>query len=130
MPFPPVAALPWLVPFIPLIRLALRGRHPALADAPPSAGTLVSVVIPARNESANIETVLRSVLGSRYAPLEVIVVDDRSTDDTALIVERVAGTDARVHLLRGVDLPPGWFGKSWACVQGFRAAQGALILFT
>lgn len=93
-------------------------------------GTLASVVIPARNESANITMVLRSVLASHYTPLEVIVVDDRSTDDTAVIVERIAATDPRVHLIRGADLPAGWFGKSWACVHGFRAARGDLILFT
>ena len=130
MYLPPVASLPWLVPFIPLLRLAWRGRRPALAEAPERSGTLVSVVIPARNESANITTVLRSILASRYAPLEVIVVDDRSGDDTAAIVERIAEEDTRLRLVRGADLPAGWFGKSWACVQGFRAARGDLILFT
>ena len=130
MQLPPVAALPWLVPFIPLIRLALRGRRPALAEAPEATGTLVSVVIPARNESGNIEPLLRSVLTSRYAPIEVIVVDDRSTDDTAAIVERIARSDPRVRLLHGADLPAGWYGKPWACLQGFRAAGGTFIIFT
>jgi chlorobactene glucosyltransferase len=121
-------ALPWLVPFASLFRLA--DTRPTLSDAPPAAGTLVSVVIPARNESATIETVVRSVLASTYRPLELLVVDDRSTDDTPAIVQRLAAEDLRVRLVRGEPLPPGWFGKPWACVQGYRAARGELLLFT
>lgn len=121
-------ALPWLAPFASLFRLA-RSR-PNLADAPPATGPLVSVVIPARNESATIETVVRSVLASTYRPLELLVVDDRSTDDTAALVERLAAVDSRVRLLRGEPLPQGWYGKPWACLQGYRGARGELLLFT
>ena len=121
-------ALPWLAPFASLPRLA--NSRPNLSDTPPAAGPLVSVVIPARNESATIETVARSVLAATYRPLELVVVDDRSTDDTAAIVEGLATTDARVRLVRGEPLPAGWFGKPWACVQGYRAARGELLLFT
>jgi chlorobactene glucosyltransferase len=121
-------ALPWLVPFASLFRLA--SSRPNLADAPLADGTLVSVIIPARNESATIETVVRSVLASTYRPLEILVVDDRSTDDTAAIVRRLASEDARVRLVRGEPLPPGWYGKPWACLQGYRAARGELLLFT
>jgi chlorobactene glucosyltransferase len=91
---------------------------------------LVTVIIPARNESATIETVVRSTLASAYAPLEVLVVDDRSTDDTAAIVARIARDDARLRLISGAPLPAGWFGKPWACEQGYRAARGELLLFT
>jgi chlorobactene glucosyltransferase len=129
MHFPPAPALPWLLPYLPLFRLATRS--PSLARSPErTAGPLVSVVIPARNEAAVIETVVRSVLASRYADLEVVVVDDRSTDATAAIVERLAAADPRVRLVRGADLPEGWFGKPWACVQGYRATRGDLLLFT
>jgi chlorobactene glucosyltransferase len=121
-------ALPWLAPCASLFRLA-RSR-PNLADAPPGTGPLVSVVIPARNESATIETVVRSVLASTYRPLELLVVDDRSTDDTAALVERLAAVDSRVRLLRGEPLPQGWYGKPWACLQGYRGARGELLLFT
>jgi chlorobactene glucosyltransferase len=124
---PPLASLPWLLPFLLLIRLARR--RPALADFPEARGPLLSVVIPARNESNNIERVARSVLASRYTPLELIVVDDRSTDDTAEIAGRIAGDDPRLRLIRGAERPDGWYGKPWACVQGFRAARGDLILF-
>jgi chlorobactene glucosyltransferase len=121
-------ALPWLAPFAGLLRLA--SSRPNISDAPLGAGEPVSVTIPARNESATIETVVRSILASTYRPFELLVVDDRSTDDTAAIVERLAAEDDRVRLVRGEPLPPGWYGKPWACIQGYRAAKGALLLFT
>lgn len=110
----------------------LRDRRPALADYPPAArGPRVSVIVPARNEALNIELCLRSIVATSYAPCDVIVVDDRSTDDTAAIAQRVAAAAGdRVRLLRGSETPPGWFGKQWALSQGYRAADGELLLFT
>jgi chlorobactene glucosyltransferase len=121
-------ALPWLGPLLGIPFLAQR--KPDLTKAPVASGRLVSVIIPARNEAETIETVVRSVLGSAYQPLEVIVVDDRSTDETATRVEALALEDDRVRLVRGGELPPGWFGKPWACVQGYQAARGDLLVFT
>jgi chlorobactene glucosyltransferase len=121
-------ALPWLAPFAALARLA--DRHPNLSDLAPVEGPLVSLVIPARNESGTIEAVVRSILRSSYGAFELLVVDDRSTDDTAAIVERLAAGDPRVRLVRGEPLPDGWYGKPWACAQGARAGAGALLLFT
>ena len=121
-------ALPWLAPFASLFRLA--DNRPNLSDVAPATGTPASVIIPARNEAAVIETVVRSVLASSYRPLELLVVDDRSTDDTASIVQRLAEEDPRVRLIRGAPMPEGWYGKPWACVQGYRAARGDLLLFT
>jgi chlorobactene glucosyltransferase len=120
-------AVPWLLPFLTLPRLARRS--PNLSDASPADGELVSVIVPARNEAGNIETIIRSILASTYRPLELIVVDDRSTDDTAARVDAM-GADRRLRLVRGDDLPEGWFGKPWACFQGYRAALGTLLLFT
>jgi chlorobactene glucosyltransferase len=121
-------ALPWLAPFASLFRLA--DTRPNLSDAPLADGGLVSVIIPARNESATIETVVRSVLASSYAPLELLVVDDRSTDDTAAVVHRIATEDGRVRLVPGAPLPEGWYGKPWACFQGYRGSRGDLLVFT
>lgn len=121
-------ALPWLGPLLALTRFARRG--PDLTRLPLASGRLISVIVPARNEAATIETVMRSVLASSYQPLELIVVDDRSTDETATIAERVAREDTRARLVRGSELPAGWFGKQWACVQGYRAARGELLVFT
>ena len=113
-----------------------RTRRPDLADYPPQptdpAGPLVSVIVPARDEAANIEPCVRSILSAHYAPLELIVVDDRSSDGTAEIVERLARAPearGRLRLVRGAELPAGWFGKQWALVQGYGAARGELLLF-
>jgi chlorobactene glucosyltransferase len=90
---------------------------------------MVSVIVPARNEAENIVSVVRSILASTYQPFELIVVDDRSTDRTTEQV-RSLGSDPRLRLVLGNELPAGWFGKPWACVQGYREARGELLLFT
>jgi chlorobactene glucosyltransferase len=131
----------WWIPavyalFLVLIVYRNWTRRPQLADYPPdpsaAAGPLVSVIVPARDEVANIERCVRSILAARYTPLEVIVVDDRSSDGSAEIVERLAAAPeaaGRLRLVRGAELPAGWFGKQWALVQGYRAARGELLLF-
>lgn len=129
MPFPvDPLALPWLLPFAALPLLS--SKRPQLSDEPAGAGPLVSVIVPARNESGTIDRVLTSLRGTTYAPVEILVVDDRSTDDTAALVERHAARDERVRLVRGEALPGGWYGKPWACVQGARLARGEVLLFT
>jgi chlorobactene glucosyltransferase len=87
------------------------------------------VIIPARDERRNIEACLQSVLSTTYPRLEVIVVNDHSTDDTGAIARAVAAVDARVHVIDDPDLPQGWLGKQWACENGAAAARGALLLF-
>jgi chlorobactene glucosyltransferase len=72
---------------------------------------------------------VRSILATTYRQFELLVVDDRSTDDTAAIVERLSA-DARVRLVRGEEPPDDWYGKPWACLQGYREARGELLLFT
>jgi chlorobactene glucosyltransferase len=128
---PLVWTLPWLLPLAAVIVRARRSR--SLADVPdavpPDAGQ-VSVVIPARNERRNIERCVRSVLASRYAPLEVIVVDDHSTDGTGDIARAIARDDARLRIIDAPPLPDGWFGKQWACATGAAAASGTLLVFT
>lgn len=129
----------WWIPagYALVLALLIRryaARRPRLAEYPPLArGPFVSVIIPARDEAANIEACMRSILASAYEPFELVVVDDCSSDGTAQIVERVAGEAAaagRVRLVRGRELPDGWFGKQWAMVQGYGAARGELLLFT
>jgi len=121
-----IPAVPWLLPFLTLPRLS--SRKPNLTDAPAVRSGLVSVIIPARNEASTIATVVHSILGTTYQPVELLVVDDRSTDDTVAIVSRIR--DPRLRLIRGEELPDGWYGKPWACYQGYRAAAGELLLFT
>lgn len=120
--------LAWAIPFAGIVPLAKRS--PDLARVPPVDGIPVSIIIPARNESAIIETVVHSILASTYTTFELIVVDDRSTDDTAAKVLAIAATDPRLRLLPGAELPAGWLGKPWACHQGALAATGRYLLFT
>jgi chlorobactene glucosyltransferase len=129
----------WLIPAVYLLFLVVllyryTHRRPHLRSYPPrTSGPLISIIIPARNEAANIERCLRSVLDTTYDPIEVIVVDDRSSDATAAIVEEVARSPesrGRLQLVRGGELPGGWFGKPWAIVQGCRVANGTILLFT
>jgi chlorobactene glucosyltransferase len=120
-------AAPWLLPFFTLPRLA--SRTPNLSDAPSISGPLVSVIIPARNEAATIATVVDSVLRSTYRPFELLVVDDRSTDSTVRVIQGLKA-DARLRMVAGEELPEGWYGKPWACYQGYRQAGGELLLFT
>lgn len=88
----------------------------------------VSVLIPARNEEANIEATLRSVLANCDVQLEVVVLDDHSTDRTAEIVARLAAHDSRVRLEGAPPLPAGWCGKQHAChVLAQRARYPQLV---
>jgi len=75
----------------------------------------LSVLIPARNESASIGSAVTSVLSSRGVLFELIVLDDASTDNTAEKVQALADQDARVRLQTAPPLPPGWNGKQHAC---------------
>lgn len=90
----------------------------------------VSVIIPARNEEANIERAVRSVASQTGAPLEVIVVDDQSADGTSAILERLRTALPCLRVIRLDSLPEGWTGKSYALETGARAASGDWLLFT
>jgi chlorobactene glucosyltransferase len=99
------------------------------AGTAPQAAPLLSVVVPARNEAANIERCIRSLLAQTYPNLEIIAVDDGSTDATPAILARLAAEDDRLHVVAGEPLPPGWLGKPYAVHQGVRRANGAWLLF-
>jgi chlorobactene glucosyltransferase len=126
-----IAALPYVVvPVVTALRVRssehLRDEDPL----PPTWPPLVSVVIPARNEAHNIERCIRSVLSTAYPPVEVIVVNDHSTDGTGDIARSIAATDQRLKVVDNKPLPAGWFGKQWACENGALASRGAILLFT
>jgi len=91
---------------------------------------MLSIIVPARDEERSIEICVRSLLAQEWLEFEVIVVDDRSTDATPRILERIACEDTRLRVVRGEPLPPGWIGKPWALAQGERHARGAWLLFT
>ncbi len=107
-------------------------RYRSLQPAPRDGESLpgLSVIVPARNEAGRIERCLRGLLAQDYpGPLQILVVDDNSTDGTAERVEQIAAQDARVRLLRGRPLPPGWAGKPHACWQGAAEAEADWLCF-
>jgi len=85
---------------------------------------LLSVIIPSRNEEKNLSNLLKSLSKQTVRPLEVIVVNDDSSDRTADVAEK---SGARVINLK--ELPDGWVGKSWACYSGAIKARGEYFLF-
>ena len=94
-----------------------------------SAGSL-SIIIPARNEVRNIETCVRAVLAIDWPqPLELIVVDDRSTDGTGERLAQLATGEPRLKIVEGRDPPPGWLGKPHALHLGQQHANGDWLLF-
>jgi len=103
---------------------------PLLAAPPGEPLPKLSIIVPARDEERSIEACLRSLLAQEWLDVEVIVVDDRSTDATPAIVERLAHECARLRVVRGEPLPGGWIGKPWALAQGARHARGEWLLFT
>lgn len=106
---------------------------PVLADQRPSdppAWPALSVIVPACNEGDTIEAAMTSLLAADYPGLEVILVNDRSTDGTGAAVDRLAARDSRVVPVHVTALPAGWLGKVHAMEQGRRRARGAWLLFT
>ncbi len=117
-----LAVLPALMTFrnLPQFRKA--------AEATDAEAT-ISILIPARNEEANIESALRAVTACPSGSLEVIVLDDASSDRTAEIVAALAAEDPRIRLIASEPLPDGWNGKQFACWQLAKAAKNPLICF-
>jgi len=95
----------------------------------PSTPPRVSIIIAARNEEANLEAALESLLAQDYPDLELTVVDDRSSDATPAILARVQARDARLRVVRLDRLPAGWLGKNYALERGAAAALGDILVF-
>lgn len=84
----------------------------------------LSIIIPARNEEKNLPLLLEDLSNQTISPLEIICIDDGSTDKT----EEIAGSFG-VKIIKVENKPGGWIGKSWACQVGADAAKGELLLF-
>ena len=101
------------------IELALLDKWPA-----------VSLIIPACNEETTIKHALSSLLSMDYPNLELIVVDDRSTDQTNAVVRDMQKRDPRIQLVEIDLLPEGWLGKLHAMHKGVERATGDWLLFS
>lgn len=99
-----------------------------LPDMPLNKGK-VSVVVPVRDEEATIDGCLASLRTQRHTDLEIVVVDDASTDRTAEIVQHHVDADPRVRLVRTDGPPPGWAGKVHALYRGVAETSGEWLLF-
>lgn len=100
-------------------------------DVPaPARWPSLSLVVPARDEAETIEAALGSRLADDYPALEVVAVDDRSTDGTAAILSRAAERDPRLCVVSVRALPEGWLGKVHALARGTERARGEWLLFS
>lgn len=114
---------------IPQTFLNLRSVRRLRPDDQPAAAPFLSILIPARNERVAIEETVRAFMGQTYRRIEIIVVDDQSSDGTGEIVSVLSGQDPRVRLIEGAPTPEGWLGKPWALHQASEVARGDLLLF-
>jgi len=108
-------------------------RSPRLASFPPPPPDRlqwpsVSIVVPARNEVKHLAHCIESLRALDYPALEIVVVNDRSTDGTGELADRFAREDGRVKVVQGQDTPPGWTGKNYAIHQGTLEAGGEYLL--
>ena len=121
----------WLVAFGYLMwalkRLPFLNRQwaPPLARWP-----RLSIVIPACNEAAHLDAAVSTLTRQDYPDFEIILVNDRSTDGTAAVIDRLAQAHSRVRAVHLASLPPGWLGKVHALQRGVEMARGDWLLFT
>jgi glycosyltransferase involved in cell wall biosynthesis len=121
-----------------LIALLVMGHHRMnrlrLGEPPPpvsSPAPLVTILIPAKDEAQRIEACVAASLGQDYPNFEIIAIDDRSTDGTGEILDRLAAGERRLtalHVAAG-ELPAGWAGKTNALHRATPTARGDWLLF-
>lgn len=104
----------------------LRDIAPLICDEAPS----VTLIAAARDEERNLRAALQSLLALDYPALQLILVNDRSSDRTGQILDELAAGDARLEVVHVQELPEGWLGKNHALWEGSRRARGELLLFT
>jgi chlorobactene glucosyltransferase len=111
------------------LRFLRRVRHQSVQPAAPL--PRVSVLVPARNEASTISSCVMSLLHQRYPDMEVIVLDDGSTDGTGQQLDTLRAVYPRLQVMHAADEPPpGWNGKSYACHRLAARATGDWLLFT
>ena len=119
----------WLVHSRGGLEIVVDPHADWLKNPIPEHPPLISVIIPARNEGRNIHRCLQALIMQTYPQYEIIVVDDRSTDETPLILSELAKRESHLQIVHGSELPSGWAGKPHALVQGATAARGEWLCF-
>jgi chlorobactene glucosyltransferase len=103
---------------------------PVISPANINEAPLISICIPARNEESVIERAVKSALEQHYPRLEVLVLDDESTDRTPNVLNELKEKyPGKLSIINGETKPDDWLGKSWACHQLSRKAKGEILYF-
>ncbi|SHT52562.1 glycosyl transferase family protein [Mycobacteroides abscessus subsp. abscessus] len=124
-----ISIVVWLLIFIDA-KIGLQ-RIDRLENEPVSqGGPLVSIIVAARNEEKGVKESLQSQFSQSYGHLEWILVNDRSTDTTPIIMNEMQSAYKNVSVIHITTLPPGWLGKNHAMYVGAKQARGELLLFT
>ena len=134
-----LTVIAWLIALIWLWKVidAAFGLHrvPNLLEPQhnlsPTGSPSITVIVPARNEAADIAATLHSLLSQDYSNLQIIAIDDRSTDETSAIIDTIAAQHPeKLRALHVTELPPGWLGKTHAMAVAARQAPTDYLLFT
>jgi len=104
-------------------------NSPRFESTPQQPGPRISVLMPCKDEEENVAECARDLLAQSYRNLELIIINDRSSDQTGLEADRIALADNRVHVLHLNERPPGWTGKTYALKRGMEVATGEWLLF-
>jgi cellulose synthase/poly-beta-1,6-N-acetylglucosamine synthase-like glycosyltransferase len=125
------SALYSLIMAVLLVRVMRAVPQLQRLNAPsPSRWPRVSLIMPARNEERELESAMRSKLANTYPELELVLVDDRSTDATGAIADTFARTEPRLQVVHVEHLTEGWLGKVHAMQRGLERATGEWVLFS
>jgi hypothetical protein len=126
-----IGCLYWMWLAIGAFLVRARVPHLDRISAPePDVWPKLSVIIPACNEAQTIEAAIATILQQDYPNLEILLIDDRSADDTGRIIDAIAAADPRIRAIHVTELPAGWLGKVHALHRGCLAAGGQWLLLT
>jgi cellulose synthase/poly-beta-1,6-N-acetylglucosamine synthase-like glycosyltransferase len=124
-----IGLLYWLVMAYTGLRLSfIPALRPPVSQR--SMWPCLTVIVPACNEAAEIESAARTLLDQDYPNLQLIFVDDRSTDTTGEVIDNLASNDSRIKAIHIGELPQHWLGKVHALHTGLQQATGDIVLFT
>src|SRR5262245_48982384 len=102
---------------------------PRVRGGSQKASSKVSILIPARNEEANLPACLEAAMIQGDLVEEILIYNDHSSDGTANVISQYSQCDARIRAVEPVPLEPGWCGKNFACFRLANVARGDWLLF-